>query len=82
MNRAAKSDARRSRPSARASGEVEDTGDGARDTAELLAERAISSVMAKLSASLSVEYTVNDLIQQATNPDNLGTIFHGWQPAL
>ncbi|PWN42375.1 hypothetical protein IE81DRAFT_341431 [Ceraceosorus guamensis] len=57
-------------------------GRGERGTAELLAERAISSVMAKLSPNLSVEYTVNDLIQQATIPEHLGVIFHGWQPAL
>lgn len=52
------------------------------DTAELSADRAVSSVMSKLSWSLSVEYTVNDLIQQAMDAGNLSSIFHGWQAAL
>ncbi|KAJ1577850.1 hypothetical protein NDA15_005195 [Ustilago hordei] len=52
------------------------------DTAELSADRAITSVMAKLSSSLSIEYTVNDLIQQAMDAGNLSAIFHGWQAAL
>ncbi|PWZ01140.1 hypothetical protein BCV70DRAFT_90358 [Testicularia cyperi] len=51
-------------------------------TAELSADRAITSVISKLSSSLSVEYTVNDLIQQATDAGNLASIFHGWQAAL
>ncbi|SJX64421.1 related to TEL1-telomere length control protein [Sporisorium reilianum f. sp. reilianum] len=52
------------------------------DTAELSADRAVTSVMSKLSSSLSVEYTVNDLIQQAMDAGNLSAIFHGWQAAL
>ena len=52
------------------------------DTAELSADRAVTSVMSKLSCSLSVEYTVNDLIQQAMDAGNLSAIFHGWQAAL
>ncbi|GAK67934.1 ataxia telangiectasia mutated [Moesziomyces antarcticus] len=52
------------------------------DTAELSADRAVSSVMSKLSSSLSVESTVNDLIQQAMDAGNLSAIFHGWQAAL
>ncbi|GAC98161.1 potential phosphatidylinositol kinase [Pseudozyma hubeiensis SY62] len=52
------------------------------DTAELSADRAVTSVMSKLSSSLSIEYTVNDLIQQATDAGNLSAIFHGWQAAL
>ncbi|KAN0061912.1 Serine/threonine-protein kinase tel1 [Thecaphora frezii] len=52
------------------------------DTAELSAERAITSVMTKLSSSLSVEYTVNELIQQAMDAGNLSAIFQGWQAAL
>ncbi|SPO28872.1 related to TEL1 - telomere length control protein [Ustilago trichophora] len=51
-------------------------------TAELSADRAVTSVMSKLSSSLSVEYTVNDLIQQAMDAGNLSVIFHGWQAAL
>lgn len=53
-----------------------------RDTASLSAERAIGSVMAKLSSSLSVQYTVNELIRSATDEGNLSAIFHGWQAAL
>ncbi|UZJ51746.1 hypothetical protein CBS101457_001066 [Exobasidium rhododendri] len=53
-----------------------------REVAELLAERAIKTVMEKLSTSLSVEYTVNDLMVQAQDPGNLASIFHGWQAAL
>lgn len=53
-----------------------------KDVAELLAERAIGTVMEKLSTSLSVEYTVNDLIVQARDHTNLGSIFSGWQAAL
>ncbi|TKY89101.1 hypothetical protein EX895_001632 [Sporisorium graminicola] len=52
------------------------------DTAELNADRAVTSVMSKLSSSLSIEYTVNDLIQQAIDARNLSAIFHGWQAAL
>jgi ataxia telangiectasia mutated family protein len=55
---------------------------GGKDVAELLAERAIGTVMEKLSTSLSVEYTVNDLMMQARDPANLGSIFSGWQAAL
>lgn len=47
------------------------------DTAELSADRALSSVTSKLSSTLSVEYTVNELIQQATDAGNLSMIFHG-----
>ncbi|PWN51878.1 hypothetical protein IE53DRAFT_31757 [Violaceomyces palustris] len=52
------------------------------DTAELSADRAVSSVMEKLSPNLSVEYTVNELISQAMDAGNLSAIFHGWQAAL
>lgn len=50
---------------------------GARDTASLSAERAIGSVMGKLSSSLSTQYTVNQLIQTAQDEANLSAIFHG-----
>ncbi|CAO1617052.1 unnamed protein product [Parajaminaea phylloscopi] len=53
-----------------------------RDTASLSAERAIQTVMRKLSSTLSVEYAVNELIRSATDEGNLSSIFHGWQAAL
>lgn len=53
-----------------------------RETASLSAERAIQTVMTKLTSSLSVQYTVNELIRSATDEDNLSAIFHGWQAAL
>lgn len=45
------------------------------------AQRALSSVEEKLNAhGLSVEATVQDLIQEATNELNLAVIFFGWSP--
>ena len=41
------------------------------------AERALTSVSRKLDASLSVEYTVNELINEATDIANLSRIFPG-----
>lgn len=41
------------------------------------ADRALSSVARKLDTSMSVEYTVNDLIATATDPANLSQIFVG-----
>lgn len=41
------------------------------------ADRALSIVRNKLDTRLSVEYRVNELIQEATNPSNLATIFSG-----
>ncbi|TFK51797.1 hypothetical protein OE88DRAFT_1658419 [Heliocybe sulcata] len=49
-------------------------------SADEAADRALTSVAKKLDKSLSVEYTVNDLIAQATDPVNLATIFPGWGP--
>lgn len=46
-------------------------------TAEEAADRALSSVARKLDKSLSVEYTVNQLIAEATDPFNLARIFVG-----
>ncbi|GAA5849370.1 hypothetical protein JCM8547_006527 [Rhodosporidiobolus lusitaniae] len=46
------------------------------------ADHALSKVRARLDTSLSVQYTVNQLIQEATNQDNLAVIFSGWQPTL
>ena len=50
-----------------------------------LAERALMCVSQKLngmeqSYHMSVEGQVNSLIQQATDPNNLALLFHGWQP--
>ena len=41
------------------------------------AERALTSVSRKLDASLSVEYTVNELINEATDVANLSRLFPG-----
>jgi len=51
------------------------------DSAEAeAADRALSSVARKLDTSMSVEYTVNDLIATATDPANLSQLFVGWNP--
>lgn len=42
------------------------------------AERALTVVKKKLSKSLSVAATVNELIQQATDEHNLALLFAGW----
>ena len=47
------------------------------NTAEEAADRALSSVARKLDKSLSVEYMVNQLIAEATDPSNLAKIFAG-----
>uniref|UniRef100_D8Q186 Serine/threonine-protein kinase TEL1 n=1 Tax=Schizophyllum commune (strain H4-8 / FGSC 9210) TaxID=578458 RepID=D8Q186_SCHCM len=44
------------------------------------ADRALMSVARKLDGSLSVEFTVNELIAEATDMQNLATIFTGWSP--
>ncbi|GAA5832573.1 hypothetical protein JCM11251_001373 [Rhodosporidiobolus azoricus] len=44
------------------------------------ADRALAIVRSKLDDRLSVQYSVNALIQEATNPANLAVIFSGWQP--
>ncbi|KDQ11887.1 hypothetical protein BOTBODRAFT_162335 [Botryobasidium botryosum FD-172 SS1] len=46
------------------------------------ADRALSSVAQKLDKSMSVEYTVNELIAAATEPRNLSQIYQGWSPHL
>lgn len=46
-------------------------------SADESADRALSSVARKLDKSLSIESTVNELIAEATDPTNLGTIFIG-----
>ncbi|KAG9022569.1 Serine/threonine-protein kinase tel1, partial [Tulasnella sp. UAMH 9824] len=45
------------------------------DTVEKLAERALASVARKLDKSLSVSHDVQELISQATDPNNLGKIY-------
>ena len=42
------------------------------------AERALLVVGKKLSRTLSVQATVNELIQQATDEKNLAVLFCGW----
>ncbi|KPV74376.1 uncharacterized protein RHOBADRAFT_37377 [Rhodotorula graminis WP1] len=44
------------------------------------ADRALAIVRGKLDDRLSVQYTVNQLIQEATNPSNLARIFSGASP--
>ena len=51
--------------------------DMASDAADESADRALTSVRRKLDQSLSVEYTVNELITTATDPTNLAQIFFG-----
>ena len=53
---------------------IQGTDDGEAGTLDALpddADRALSIVAEKLDKKLSVEYTVNQLIQQATDPQNL-----------
>jgi FATC domain len=51
--------------------------DMASDAADESADRALTSVRRKLDQSLSIEYTVNELITTATDPTNLAQIFYG-----
>ncbi|KAI0031450.1 hypothetical protein K488DRAFT_86827 [Vararia minispora EC-137] len=51
-------------------------------TADEAADRALSAVARKLDRALSVEYTVNELIAEATDPANLCVMFPGWSPYL
>lgn len=41
------------------------------------ADRALSIIRGKLDDRLSIQYTVNQLIQEATNHSNLARIFSG-----
>ncbi|KAI0954122.1 hypothetical protein AcV7_007443 [Taiwanofungus camphoratus] len=54
--------------------------DMASGTADEAAERALSAVRRKLDITMTVEYTVNELIAEATDLGNLATMFHGWTP--
>ena len=44
------------------------------------ADRILSKIRQKLRDDLSVEYRVNELIQEARNEEHLAKIFIGWQP--
>lgn len=44
------------------------------------ADRALTSVARKLDKSLSVAYTVNELIGEASDVANLALMFFGWAP--
>ena len=44
------------------------------------ADRILGTIRGKLRDDLSIEYTVNQLIQEARAVDNLAKIFVGWQP--
>ncbi|KAI0330904.1 hypothetical protein GY45DRAFT_1323035 [Cubamyces sp. BRFM 1775] len=54
-----------------------DMASGAADEA---ADRALSTVARKLDKTLSVEYTVNELITEASDPANLALMYVGWAP--
>lgn len=47
------------------------------NTADEAADRALSSVSRKLDKSLSVEYTVNQLVADATDSVNLSHMYSG-----
>jgi ataxia telangiectasia mutated family protein len=51
--------------------------EGQSTTANEKADRVLSKIRQKLRPDLSVEYTVNQLIQEARDPDNLAKIFVG-----
>lgn len=48
-------------------------------TAVEKADRVLSRIRQKLRQDLSVEYQVNQLVQDARNEDHLAKIFVGWQ---
>ena len=45
--------------------------------AEEAADRALSAVARKLDGTLSVEHTVNELIQEASGDENLSMMYFG-----
>jgi ataxia telangiectasia mutated family protein len=49
-------------------------------TADEAADRALTAVARKLDRALSTEYTVNELIAEATDPVNLACMFMGESP--
>nr|GAT47337.1 predicted protein [Mycena chlorophos] len=50
------------------------------NSAQEEADRALAGVARKLDQTMSVEYTVNELIAEATDPERLGRMWHGWSP--
>jgi ataxia telangiectasia mutated family protein len=48
-------------------------------SADEAADRALTAVARKLDRALSTEYTVNELIAEATDPANLACMFIGKQ---
>lgn len=52
------------------------------NTADEAADRALSSVSRKLDKSLSVEYTVNQLVADATDSINLSHMYSGKAPQI
>jgi hypothetical protein len=50
-------------------------------TADEAADRALTAVARKLDRALSTEYTVNDVIAEATDPTNLACMFTGGRRA-
>ncbi|WWC63986.1 uncharacterized protein I303_106592 [Kwoniella dejecticola CBS 10117] len=44
------------------------------------ADRVLSKIKSKLGSELSIEYTVNMLIQEARDVEHLSRIYHGWAP--
>ncbi|PIL25206.1 hypothetical protein GSI_13095 [Ganoderma sinense ZZ0214-1] len=56
-----------------------DMASGATDEA---ADRALSAVARKLDKTSSVEYTVNELITEASDSANLGLMYIGWAPHM
>ncbi|EIN09557.1 hypothetical protein PUNSTDRAFT_101425 [Punctularia strigosozonata HHB-11173 SS5] len=56
--------------------------DIANGSADEAADRALNTVKRKLDKSLSVEYTVNELLAEATDTFNLANMFQGWGPYL
>lgn len=68
-----------------AAGQIRDKtslGSASNDRKDDEADRALTVVRKKLSKSLSVAATVNELIQQATDPRNLAVLFAGWAAYL
>ena len=49
----------------------------ASDATHEAADRALSTVARKLDKTLSVEYTVNDLVTEASDPTNLALMYAG-----
>lgn len=49
-------------------------------TTDEAADRALSTVARKLDKTLSVEYTVNELVTEASDPANLALMYIGECP--